>query len=207
VNLTEWARARGVHPQTAYRWFSEGTLPVPAVRVNQRTVLVSPDTPAEPATAGYGLYARVSSHDQKPDLDRQVARLTGWAADAGGRVVRVEAEVGSGMNGSRAKVRRLLADPKVTTVVVEHRDRLGRMNTELAESALSAHGRHLVVLDDGEVDDDLIRDMVEVLTWFCARLYGRRSARNRALKAVGCAQRDIGPQAVVSAGRQDAGHE
>jgi len=177
------------------------------VRVNQRTVLVSPDTPAEPAATGYGLYARVSSHDQKPDLDRQVARLTGWAADAGGRVVRVEAEVGSGMNGSRAKVRRLLADPKVTTVVVEHRDRLGRMNTELAESALSAHGRRLVVLDDGEVDDDLIRDMVEVLTWFCARLYGRRSARNRALKAVGCAQRGIGPQAIVSAGRQDAGHE
>jgi putative resolvase len=207
VNLTEWARARGVHPQTAYRWFREGTLPVPAVRVNQRTVLVSPDTPAEPAAAGYGLYARVSSHDQKPDLDRQVARLTAWAADAGGQVVRVEAEVGSGMNGSRAKVRRLLADPKVTTVVVEHRDRLGRMNTELAESALSAHGRRLVVLDDGEVDEDLVRDMVEVLTLFCAGLYGRRSARNRALKAVGCAQRDIGPQAVVSAGRQDAGHE
>lgn len=206
MNLTEWARARGVHPQTAYRWFREGTLPVPAVRVNQRTVLVSPDTPAEPTAAGYGLYARVSSHDQKPDLDRQVARLTAWAADAGGQVVRVEAEVGSGMNGSRAKVRRLLADPKVTTVVVEHRDRLGRMNTELAESALSAHGRRLVVLDDGEVDDDLVRDMVEVLTLFCAGLYGRRSARNRALKAVGCAQRDIGPQAVVSARRQDAGH-
>lgn len=207
MNLTEWARARGVHPQTAYRWFREGTLPVPAVRVNQRTVLVSPDTPAEPAAAGYGLYARVSSHDQKPDLDRQVARLTAWAADAGGQVVRVEAEVGSGMNGSRAKVRRLLADPKVTTVVVEHRDRFGRMNTELAESALSAHGRRLVVLDDGEVDDDLVRDMVEVLTSFCAGLYGRRSARKRALKAVGCAQRDIGPQAVVNAGRQDAGHE
>ena len=63
-----------------------------------------------------------------------------------------------------------------------------------------------MVLDDGEADDDLARDMVEVLTSFCARLYGRRSARNRALKAVGCAQRDIGPQAVVSAGRQGGGH-
>ena len=83
------------------------------------------------------------------------------------------------MNGSRAKVRRLLADPRVTTVVVEHRDRLGRVNTELVGSALSAHGRRLVVLEDGGVDDDLVRDMVEVLTSFCARLYGRRSARNR----------------------------
>ena len=206
VNLTEWARARGVHPQTAYRWFREGRLPVPAVRVNRRTVLVSPDTPAGPAAAACGLYARVSSHDQKPDLGRQVARLAAWAAGAGGRVVRVEAGVGSGMNGSRAKVRRLLADPEVTAVVVEHRDRLGRMNTELVESALSAHGRRLVVLDDGEVDDDLARAMAGVLTSFCARLYGRRSARNRALKAVGCAQRDIGPRAVVGAGGQDGGH-
>jgi putative resolvase len=70
------------------------------------------------------------------------------------------------------------------------------MNTELAEAALSAHNRRLVVLEDCEVTDDLVRDMVEVLTWFCARLYGRRSARNRALKALGCAQQDIGPKAV-----------
>jgi putative resolvase len=207
VNLTEWARAQGIHPQTAYRWFREGTLPVPAVRVNSRSVLVSPDTPAQSPVAAYGLYARVSSHDQRDDLDRQVARLTAWAAGAGGHVVRVEAEVGPGMNGSRAKVRRLLADPKVTAVVVEHRDRLGRVNTELVESALAAHGRRLVVLDDGEVDDDLVRDVVEALTSFCARLYGRRSARNRALKAIGCAQRNVGPQAVLAgsagAGRQD----
>jgi putative resolvase len=197
VNLTEWARLQGVHPQTAYRWFREGTLPVPAVRVNSRSVLVSPDSTAAAPVAAFGVYARVSSHDQKSDLDRQVSRLSGWAAEAGGQVVRVEAEIGSGMNGSRSKVRRLLADPKVSVVVVEHRDRLGRMNTELVETALAAHGRRLVVLDDGEVDDDLVRDMVEVLTSFCARLYGRRSARNRALKAIGCAQRDIGPKAVV----------
>lgn len=199
MNLTQWARLQGVHPQTAYRWFRDGTLPVPAVRINSRSVLISPDAAVAPTTTAFGLYARVSSHDQKSDLDRQVARLSSWAAKAGGNVVRVEAEIGSGMNGSRSKVRRLLADPCVTAVVVEHRDRLGRMNTELVEAALEAHGRRLVVIDDGEVEDDLVRDMVDVLTSFCARLYGRRSARNRALKAVGCAQRDIGPQAVIAA--------
>ena len=104
------------------------------------------------------------------------------------------------MNGARTKVRRLLSDPKVTTVVVEHRDRLGRMNTELVEAALSAHGRRLVVIDDGEVDDDLVGDMTEVLTSFCARLYGRRSARNRAEKALRCAARDVGPMALSHTG-------
>jgi putative resolvase len=192
VNLTEWARTQGIHPQTAYRWFREGTLPVPAVRVNQRTVLVNPDAAVMQTRDGVGLYARVSSHDQRDDLDRQAARLTRWAAEAGLPVVRVEAEVGSGMNGRRAKVRRLLADPNVSVVVVEHRDRLGRMNTELVEAALSANGRRLVVVDDGEVDDDLVRDMVEVLTSFCARLYGKRSARNRAEKALRCAAAPVG---------------
>ena len=172
-------------------------MPVPAVKVNSRSILVSPDAVlAGHTAAGVGLYARVSSHDQSADLDRQVARLSRWAAQAGLPVKRVEAEIGSGVNGHRVKVRRILADPEVTTVVVEHRDRLGRMNTEMIEATLSAHGRCLVVPDGGEVTDDLVRDMVEVLTSLCARLYGRRSARNRALKAVGCAQRDIGPKAV-----------
>jgi putative resolvase len=134
----------------------------------------------------------VSSHDQRGDLERQLARLTGWAERSGVPVVRVETEVGSGMNGARSKVRRLLADAKVTIVVVEHRDRLARMNAELVEAALSAHGRRLVVVDDGEVTEDLVPDMVEVLTSFCARLYGRRSARNRALKALRCARSNVG---------------
>jgi len=61
-------------------------------------------------------------------------------------------------SGSRTKLRRLLTDPKVSTVVVEHRDRLARMNAELVEAALSAHDRRLVVIDESEVDDDLVRD-------------------------------------------------
>ncbi|SCF08198.1 putative resolvase [Micromonospora coriariae] len=190
VNLTEWARAQGISPHTAYRWFRQGTLPVPAQRVGPRMILVNVDANSAPAaTGGLGLYARVSSHDQKTDLERQVARLSGWAAKAGHRVVRVESEIGSGMNGARSKARRLLADPDVSTVVVEHKDRLGRMNVELVEAALAAHGRRLVVLDEGEVDNDLVRDMVEVLTSFCARLYGRGSARDRARKALEAAER------------------
>lgn len=174
-----------MHPQTAYRWIREGTLPVPAQRVGPRTILVNIDANTTPeAIGGLGLYARVSSPDHKTDLERQVARLSAWAAKAGHRVARVEAEIASGMHGRRSKARRLLADPNVTCVVVEHKDRLGRMNVELVEAALSATGRRLLVLEDGEIADDLVRDMVEVLTSFCARHYGRRSAKNRALKAL-----------------------
>ena len=120
MNRTAWVRAQGIHPQTTYRWFREGTLPVPGVRVNQRTVLVFPNGPAPEPASHFGLYARVSCHAQKAGLDRQVARLTAWAADAGGQVVQVEAEAGSRMRDPRTKARRLLADPKVSAVVAGH---------------------------------------------------------------------------------------
>jgi putative resolvase len=204
MRLKEWAAQQGIHYQTAWKWFRDGKLPVPALQTPSGTILVQSAADARPPDdGGLGLYARVSSHDQRADLDRQVSRLTRWAAAASARVVGVEAEVASGMTGRRPKLRRLLADPAVQTVVVTHRDRLARMNAELVEAALWAHGRRLVVLDDGEVTDDLISDMVEVLTSFCARLYGRRSARNRALKAVRCAERDVGPAGLVGAARDD----
>jgi putative resolvase len=74
MKLAEWARANGVHPRTAYRWFRHGTMPVPARRLPSGTILV--DAPGSPPAGLAVLYARVSAHDQRADLDRQVARLT-----------------------------------------------------------------------------------------------------------------------------------
>lgn len=96
-----------MYPQTAYRWFREGMLPVPAERVGPRTIHVNVEANAAPgAVAGIGLYARVSCDDRKADLE-------------------FESEIGSAVSGGRSTVKRLLAAPNVTAVVVEHKDRLG----------------------------------------------------------------------------------
>ncbi|WP_440106103.1 IS607 family transposase [Streptosporangium sp. H16] len=170
MNLKEWAKAQGVHPITAYRWYREGTLPVPARKVG-RLILVGDIDP----TAQHGettvVYARVSSSDQKADLDGQVARVTAWATGRGISVDRVVTEVGPALNGRRKKFLALLADPQVSTIVVEHRDRFARFGAEYVEAALSAQGRRLLVIDPAEVDDDLVRDVTEILTSLCARLY------------------------------------
>ncbi len=126
-------------------------------------------------------------NDQRSDLERQLGRLVAWSAVHGLAVSQTVAEVGSGMNGSRPKLRRLLADQRVSTIVVEHRDRLARLGSEYIEAALLGAGRRLVVVETSEVEDDLVRDMTEVLTSLCARLYGRRSARTRAQRALRCA--------------------
>ena len=97
---------------------------------------------------------------------------------------------------SRAKVRRLLSDPAVTVVVVGDRRRPGRVNTELAAAGLSARNRRLVLPGNSEVTGDLVGGTVEVVAWFYAGLCGRRPTRDRALKALGCVQQDIGPRAV-----------
>lgn len=191
VNLADWAESVGVNRHTAYRWFREGTLPVPAERVG-RLILVKTAASASAAAAGVVLYARVSSHDRRSDLDRQVARLTAWATERDLGVGQVVCEVGSGLNGKRPKLRRILSDPDARVIVVEHRDRLARFGVEHLEAALSAQGRRIVVADPGETTDDLVCDMIEVLTGMCARLYGRRGARNRAMRAVTEAKREPG---------------
>ena len=149
------------------------------------TVLVHP--PPAPSAEAVALYARVASADHKADLERQLGRLADDASRERLTVIRSVSEIGSGLNGHRAKVMRLLADPAVRTIVVEPRDRLARFGAEYIEAALAAAGRKLVVVDQAERKDDLVPDMVDVLTSFCARLYGRRAAKNRAEKAVAAA--------------------
>jgi predicted site-specific integrase-resolvase len=172
---------------TAYRWFREGNLPVPARRAG-RLILV--DVPAAPAAGTVAVYACVSSADQRADLDRQVARVTAWAAAEGLAVGRVVTEVGSALNGERREFLALLRDESVSTIVAEHRDRFARFGTEYVEAALSAQGRRLLVADPSGLDDDLVREVTAILTFLCARLYGRRGAASRVKRAVAAATGD-----------------
>lgn len=163
-------------------------MPVPFERTATGAIIVhDPKYETTPTTSNAGrtvCYARVSSGDQKNDLQRQADRLKAFAVNLGVKDAQVVTEIGSGVNDNRRKLNRILADPTVGTIIVEHRDRLARMNAGLIESALEASGRRLIVVDDTDLDDDLARDMTEVLTSFCARLYGRKSAKQRAQRAL-----------------------
>ncbi|MGH7708970.1 MAG: IS607 family transposase [Vulcanimicrobiaceae bacterium] len=179
MKLADWARRQGISYTTAWRWVKDDAMPVAWHQTASGTILVDAAQDEHPSTAA--LYARVSSHDQRSDLDRQLARLSAYAADHRLHVVESVAEVGSGLDGKRRKLLRLLSDAKIGAVVVEHRDRFARFGSEYLEATLAASGRRLIVVDSSEMNDDLVQDMIVVLTSFCARLYGRRSARNRAI--------------------------
>ena len=185
MKLKDWAKLNGISYRTAWRWFHQGRLAVPAHQVASGSILVQAVARAE---RGVAIYARVSSSDQRADLDRQVARLTYHAIQQGWRVSNVVAEVGSGMNGRRPKLLSLLAKGEFDVLVVKHRDRLSRFGFDYLEAALQVSGRRVQVLEQKELADDLVRDMCEVLTSFCARLYGRRSAKRKAAAEITRAQ-------------------
>ena len=159
-------------------------MPVPTHRVGNKLILVGDLESSQTKQGSTVIYAQVSSSDQKSDLDRQVARVLTWATENGYKIDKVVTEVGSALNGHRRKFLTLLGDSSVTTILVEHRDRFCRFGADYVEAALGAQSRRLVVVDPAEIDDDLVRDVTELLTSLCARLYGRRSASNKAQKAI-----------------------
>ena len=120
ISLTAWGRLYGFDKATTARMHHAGKLP-PELQVEQLPngryyVVVPPENEGRCV-----VYARVSSADQKEDLDRQVGRVVEWATQQGYRPDEVVKEIGSGLNGNRRRLRRLVADHTVGTIVVEHR--------------------------------------------------------------------------------------
>ena len=195
ISLTAWGRLYGFDKATTSRMHHAGRLPA-ELQVEQlpngRYYVVVPSE----NDGRLVVYARVSSADQKEDpgsspgqaLDRQVGRVVEWATQQGYRPDEVVKEIGSGLNGNRRRLRRLVADPTVSTIVVEHRERLCRFGFEYVEAALAGRGARILVMEDSELEDDLVGDVTEVMTSLCARLYGRRSARRRAQRALAAAR-------------------
>lgn len=180
MKLSEWAKEKGISYRTAYRMFKANRLPIPSEQLKTGTILVYPEAQKQKRCA---LYARVSSHDQKNDLERQMQRLRDYSANKGLLVVEEKLEIGSGLNGKRKKLLSLLSDETISVIVVEHCDRLVRFGFSYIEAGLKACGREIVVLNETEENNDLVQDFIDVVTSMCSRIYGKRSARNKALRA------------------------
>lgn len=181
MKLSAWAKSVGLSYRGAYELFRSGRLPARVQQLSTGTILVFPE---QDAPGKIVIYARVSSHDQVEDLQRQLSRLRDYCAARCWVVSQEITEIGSGLNGRRKKLLSVLADPTVSTIVVEHRERLARFGVGYIEAIMKASGRQVVVLNETECNEDLVQDFVDVVTSMCAKIYGRRSAKNRAKRAV-----------------------
>lgn len=140
-------------------------------------ILVVVDENSEESVA---VYCRVSSSENKDNLDRQKDRVLSYCYAKGYKVDKVVTEIGSGLNDKRPKLEALLTDLSITRIVVEHSDRFSRFGMNLISKLLETQGRKIEVINAQESDsDDLMQDFVSIITSFTARLYGLRRSKRR----------------------------
>ena len=185
MRLSAYAKQMGVSYKTAFRWWKAGKLD--AYQLDTGTVIVREPLASE-APTNVALYARVSSADQKEDLERQMQRLKDYAASRGYQVTKIVSELASGLNESRPKFLKLLTDASIGVIVVEQRDRATRFGLTYIEQLMQMQGRRLEVIFPSDTDNDLVDDFIAVITSMASRIYGRRTSKRRAEKIKQCVE-------------------
>ena len=189
-SIGEASKALGVSITTLRRWEAEGRLiPEHTAGGHRRYDLakLKPEVYRSVVdTRRTVAYARVSSHDQKEDLNRQQQVLELYCAQQGWSF-RLISDLGSGMKYYKKGLKQLLNDilaGNIGRLVITHKDRLLRFGAELVFSLCEARQVEVVILNQGEdttFEEDLAKDVLEIITVFSARLYGSRSRKNQKL--------------------------
>ena len=191
MTIGQTAKWLGVSTQTLRRWEREGRLE-PAQRTpgGQRRYDLSTighkKRKQESSSRKTVAYARVSSHDQKSDLERQKEMLAMYCASQGW-TFEVVADLGSGMNYRKKGLKKLLEgiiEGNIGRLVLTHKDRLLRFGAELVFSICEEKGVEVVLINQGDepsFEEELAQDVLEIITVFSARLYGSRSRKNKKL--------------------------
>lgn len=189
MKLSQYAKRAGVTYKTAWRWYKAGMFD--AYQTATGTIVVREEKNLTPTTGRIALYARVSSADQKDDVARQLQRLRDYAAAKGYTVSKEVVEIASGLNDSRPKLAKLLSDPTIGTIIVEHKDRLTRFGFQYIRQLLEVQNRWIEVIFETDTNDELVDDFVAVITSMAARLYGRRHAKQGALCVQQCLEQSV----------------
>ncbi len=180
MRLSQYAKKMGVTYQTAHKWFKEGKIDG-AYQLSTGTIVI-PEENEKPKRTKTIIYARVSSNEQRQtNLVTQAERLVDFCMANGWVVDDVVKEVGSGLNDNRKQLVKLLKDPAVKRIVVEHRDRLTRFGFHYLEILAEIEGFEIVVVNKTLDNDknDLMSDFTAILTSFCARLYSKRRQKHK----------------------------
>ena len=190
----EVAKRLGLHPLTVRRWVKEGKIAAVPIGREARIPITEVERLLGEQRAGIlVLYARVSGHAQKDDLQRQVQQLEQWAlvARTGLKTVTFT-DIGSGLNTERKSLQKLLAlvqDYQVAEVVVTFADRLTRFGLSYLQTLFSGYGVTLTILHPDEEktpEQEVTEDLLTIITSFAGRMYGLRSHKQKAL--VECAK-------------------
>ena len=174
--ISEYAKLNHVQYRTVWNWINKGKVKIERTKTGR--VLIVVDEPVKDQTVA--VYARVSSSENKNNLERQAQRLIDYANAKGYKVEKVVKEIGSGLNDNRPKLQSLLADKSINLILVEHKDRLTRFGFNYIQTLLANSDRVIEVINNLESPkEDLIADFTSVITSFCAKIYGQRRSKRK----------------------------
>ncbi len=189
MKLSSYAKPIGISYNTAWRLWKRGQ--IPGYQLPTGTVIIDPPELRSTPERTVAVYARVSSSENRKNLDTQAERLTSWCNAQGWSVAKVVKECGSGLNDQRPKFLALLADPTIGQIVGEQKDRASRFGVAYIHTLLAIQGQELVVVNTADTaEDDLMGDFVAIITSFCARLYGRRRAKRKTEQVLAALQQN-----------------
>lgn len=181
--VSKYAKIHGVTTRTIWNWYYKGLLKTERDSTNHLWII--DDEPVKQKEKSVAIYARVSSAENKKNLDTQAERLISFCNAKGYKVDKVVKETGSGLNDNRQKLLSLLLDKSIDIIVVEHKDRLARFGLNYIQQLLAMQNRHIEIVNNVDSEtDDLMQDFVSIITSFCARLYGKRRTKRNTEKLI-----------------------
>ena len=187
LKLSEAAKKMGIHRQTLWGYIKQNK--VKAIRAKNGRYFIEKEEIQRylgmnsfEEEKGVAIYARVSSSDNKSNLDSQAERLMAFANAKGWKVTRVEKEIGSGVNDTRPKLLSLLQNSsKYEYIIVEHKDRLTRFGFNYINTLVN----NVYVVNEVDLEEHgLMEDLAAIITSFCARLYGQRRSKRKTEKLI-----------------------
>lgn len=182
VKLSKYAQMTGVSVRTLWRRISDGSLLVERSSTGRVFVNLEEE---QTSLLNVCIYARVSSSENKDNLEKQKERLVSYCNAKGYKVSKIITEIGSGLNDERKKLESILMDKSINLIVVEHKDRLARFGLNYIQKLLELDNRKIEIINPQTNDeDDLMQDFVSIITSFTARLYGRRRSKRITEKVI-----------------------
>lgn len=174
--------------QTLYEWQEKGLLnpaqtPGGHYRYSEREIRSVLDLDLSENIEGVAIYGRVSTKKQKDNLDRQRRRLREWAKRRDYEIVMVETDIASGLNDDRSGLNKLMKeamDRSFDTLLIEYEDRLTRFGYKYLERYFRSHGVEIITKEEREDktdEEELVEDILKIVTVFSARLYGKRGGK------------------------------
>ncbi len=192
IKLSEYAKRHGVTYRTVWNKFKEGKLPN-GYKDEFGNILVKVENPKGnlKLSKKVAIYTRISSNENKSNLESQTNRLKEFAIAKGYTITHIVKEIGSGVNDNRKKLLKLLQKNDYGILLVEHKDRLTRFGFAYIKTLLEDKGIKVEVVNEAEDEtSDLMQDLISIIYSFSARMYGLRRSKRKTEKIIKCLQEE-----------------